>query len=80
MYHAPYHDYQALKERVTEAIRSVTVEMLQNTWYETEYRLDVFKGTNEPTLRLIEFLVYGNKNFMTYASSVSKIVVVLCSY
>ncbi|GIY45028.1 hypothetical protein CDAR_267511 [Caerostris darwini] len=33
--------------QITEAINSVTPDMLRNKWTKTEYRLDILRGTNE---------------------------------
>lgn len=34
-----------LKQRIIDAISSVTADMLQNTWRETEYRLNIIRAT-----------------------------------
>ena len=37
---------QHLQERITWAIETVTRKMIQKTWQETEFRLDVSRATN----------------------------------
>ena len=37
---------QHLQERITSAIETVTRDMIQKTWQEIEFRLDVFRATN----------------------------------
>jgi len=34
-----------LKERITNAFATITEDMLENTWRETDYRLDVLRAT-----------------------------------
>ena len=35
------------KARITDGIATVTEDMLENTWRETDYRLDVLRATKE---------------------------------
>jgi len=37
---------QHLQERITSAIETVTPDMIQKTWQEIEFRLDVSRATN----------------------------------
>jgi len=37
---------QHLQERITSAIETVTRDMIQKTWQEIEFRLDVSRATN----------------------------------
>ena len=37
---------QHLQERITSAIGTVTRDMIQKTWQEIEFRLDVSRATN----------------------------------
>jgi len=37
----PVADITSLKTRITDGIATVTEDMLENTWRETDYRLDV---------------------------------------
>ena len=39
-------DITNLKARITDGIATVTEDMLENTWRETDYRLDVLRATN----------------------------------
>lgn len=41
-----------LRQRIVEALASVTPDMLLNTWKETEYRLDVARATNGAHIEL----------------------------
>ncbi|PSN39958.1 hypothetical protein C0J52_24258, partial [Blattella germanica] len=38
-------DLQVLCQRINDTVRSVSPQMLQNTWREIEYRLDVCRAT-----------------------------------
>jgi len=40
-------DITNLKARITEAFATVTEVMLENTWREIDYRLDVLRATKE---------------------------------
>jgi hypothetical protein len=39
-------DINDLKDRIKAAIATVDVDMLQRTWMELEYRLDIVRVTN----------------------------------
>jgi len=41
----PVPDITNLKARITDAFATITEVMLQNTWRETDYRLDVLRVT-----------------------------------
>jgi len=41
----PVLDITNLKARITDGIATVTEDMLENTWRETDYRLDVLRAT-----------------------------------
>jgi len=45
VFSAPVADITNLKARITDGIATVTEDMLENTWRETDYRLDVLHGT-----------------------------------
>ena len=45
---------QHLQERITSAIETVTRDMIQKTWQETEFRLDVSRATNVHILKCSE--------------------------
>ncbi|GBM68779.1 hypothetical protein AVEN_188877-1, partial [Araneus ventricosus] len=40
----PFEDINKLKVRITGAVSSVTAELLDNTWRESEYRLDILRA------------------------------------
>ena len=46
------NDLAHLKARITEAINSVTPDMLGRVWDELEYRLDVCRATNGSHIEL----------------------------
>jgi len=41
----PVPDIKNLKARITDAFATITEDMLENTWIETDYRLDVLLAT-----------------------------------
>ena len=45
MFSTPVPDITNLKARITDGIATVTEDMLENTWRETDYRLDVLRAT-----------------------------------
>ena len=44
-YYVTVPDIINLKARITEAFATITGEMLENTWRETDYRFDVLRTT-----------------------------------
>jgi hypothetical protein len=46
VYKTKVRDINDLKQRITDAIATVDEAMLEQTWMETEYRLDVLRATN----------------------------------
>jgi hypothetical protein len=42
-----------LKLRIVAAIETVTLKMLENTWWETEYRLDTWRATKALVLKFL---------------------------
>jgi hypothetical protein len=42
----PVPDSDILQARIRDALAAVTEEMLEKTWREIEYRLDVLQATN----------------------------------
>jgi hypothetical protein len=46
VYQVKINDLQHLKARVRDAVAMVTPNMLQATWNEVEYRLDICRDTN----------------------------------
>jgi hypothetical protein len=46
VYATPIHDVAELHRRIMDVIRTITSDMLNNTWAEIEYRLDILRATN----------------------------------
>ena len=46
VYAEKIRNIQQLQERITSAIETVTQDMIQKTWQEIEFRLDVSRATN----------------------------------
>ena len=42
----PVNDLPDLRARIRETIATVPMDMLERTWQETEYRLDIVRATN----------------------------------
>ena len=47
MFSTPVPDITNLKARITEPFATITEDMLENTWREIDYRLDVLRATKE---------------------------------
>jgi len=45
LFSTPVPDMTNLKARITDAFVTITEDMLENTWRETDYRLDVLRAT-----------------------------------
>jgi len=45
VFSTPVPDITNLKARITDAFATVTEDILENTWRETDYRLDVLRAT-----------------------------------
>ncbi|GBN20813.1 hypothetical protein AVEN_168688-1 [Araneus ventricosus] len=45
VYKTPVPSFDELKRRIVTAIQNVTPQMLENTWREIEFRLDVLRAT-----------------------------------
>ena len=45
VFSTPVPDMTNLKARITDAFAAITEDMLENTWRETDYRLDVLHAT-----------------------------------
>ena len=45
VFSTPVPDITNLKARITDAFATVTEDMLENTWREIDYRLDVLSAT-----------------------------------
>jgi hypothetical protein len=46
VYAEKIRNIQHLQERITSATETVTLDMIQKTWHEIEFRLDVSRATN----------------------------------
>ena len=46
VFSTPVPDIANLKARITDAFATITEDMLENTWKEIEYRLDVLRAKN----------------------------------
>jgi hypothetical protein len=46
VYRTKVRDITNLKQRITDAIATIDEGMLQGTWQEIEYRLDVLRAAN----------------------------------
>jgi len=46
VYAEKIRNIQHLQERITSAIETITRDMIQKTWQEIEFRLDVSRATN----------------------------------
>jgi len=45
VFSTPVPDITNLKARITDAFATITEHVLENTWRETDYRLDVLRAT-----------------------------------
>ena len=45
MFSTPVPDITNLKARITDAFATITEYMLENTWRETDHRIDVLRAT-----------------------------------
>ena len=46
MFRVKVRDMQHLKQRITQAVLTVTPRMLRNVWRDLDYRLDIVRATN----------------------------------
>ena len=46
VYATKVDDILTLRRRITDAIATMTQDMLRRTWQEIEYRLDILRATN----------------------------------
>ena len=49
VFSTPVPDITNLKARITDAFATITEDMLENTWRETDYRLDVLRANKRNT-------------------------------
>ena len=54
VYAEKIRNIQHLQERITSAIETVTRDMIQKTWQEIAFRLDVSRATNGATVNFSE--------------------------
>jgi hypothetical protein len=52
VYEVKINDLQHLKARIREAVATVTTNMLQATWNEVEYRLDICRATKGANIEI----------------------------
>jgi len=45
LFSTPVPDVTNLKAKITDAFATITEDMLENTWREADYRLDVLRAT-----------------------------------
>jgi hypothetical protein len=46
VYATPICDVAKLRRRITDVIRTITSDMLNNTWAKIKYRLDILRAAN----------------------------------
>ena len=56
VFSTPFTDITNLKARITDAFAAITEDMLENTWRETDYRLDVLRATKNHMLKCTNVL------------------------
>ena len=56
VFSTPVPDITNLKARITDAFATVTEDMLENTWREIDYRLDVLRATKEHVFKCTNLL------------------------
>jgi uncharacterized protein with LGFP repeats len=64
VYNTKFRDINDLKERITDAIATVDEAMLERTWMEIEYRLDVLRATNGANVEV--FLNYVKRTCIIF--------------
>jgi len=52
MFSTPVPDITNLKARITDAFATITEDLLENTWREIDYRLDVLRATKGEQLQV----------------------------
>ena len=45
MFSTPVPDITNMKARITDTFATITEDMLENTWRETDYQLDILRAT-----------------------------------
>jgi len=59
VFSTPVPDITNLKARITYAFATITEDMLENTWREIDYRLDVLRATNGAHVGVYSFIQYS---------------------
>ena len=54
VYKTPVRDVETLQSRIIGVLATVNEEMLENTWREIEYRLDILRATNGAHVEVYE--------------------------
>ena len=54
VYRTPVCDVETLQSRIIEVLATVNEEMLENTWREIEYRLNILRATNGAHVEVYE--------------------------
>ena len=83
VFSTPVPDITNLKARITDAFATVTEDMLENTWRENDYRLDVLHATKGAYVEVYlcvvkKFLSCILKNCL-YSTYISFLVVNVCN-
>jgi hypothetical protein len=52
VYQFKIYDLQYLKARIRDAVAKVTPNMVQTTWEEVEYRLDICRATKQAHIKI----------------------------
>jgi len=73
VFSTPVPDITNLKARITKAFATVTEDMLENTWREIHYRLDVLRATKGAHVEVYSCVL---KNFLIYI--LKKIYIYIC--
>jgi len=54
VYRTPVRDVETLQSWIIDVLATVNEEMLENTWREIEYRLDILRATNGAHVEVYE--------------------------
>ena len=57
MFSTPIPDITNLKARITDAFGTIPEDMLENTWREIDYRLNVLRATKEAHVEVYKCVV-----------------------
>jgi hypothetical protein len=61
VYRVKFNDLQHLKSRIRDAVTMVTSNMLQATWNEIKYRLDICHASQGAHIEIIEKVIHSEK-------------------